>query len=165
MRRRQTTFSGRRMGRTGPHGPGVDGSVAVELGLSAPMLVILAVGIVDLGNWFNFNQALEAATRIGAEYAERGFQLPTDGAGAGLRRCPPIAQRLFRTRSPARWHSSLPSTCQLFPWTSTAGARVVQILTYKPCLGTPATRTRPLLAPPVPTGFLSRSALLNHLVR
>jgi hypothetical protein len=67
------------MGRTGPHGPGVDGSVAVELGLSAPMLVILAVGIVDLGNWFNFNQALEAATRIGAEYAERGFQLPTDG--------------------------------------------------------------------------------------
>jgi hypothetical protein len=48
---------------------GIDGSVAVELGIIAPILVILAVGIVDLGNYFNFSQALAAATRIGAEYA------------------------------------------------------------------------------------------------
>jgi hypothetical protein len=34
---------------------------------------MLAVSLVDLGNFFNFSQALEAATRIGAEYARRGL--------------------------------------------------------------------------------------------
>jgi Flp pilus assembly protein TadG len=52
---------------------GSEGSVAVELGLTAPILVILAVSLVDLGNFFNFSQALEAATRIGAEYARAGL--------------------------------------------------------------------------------------------
>ena len=51
---------------------GTEGSVAVELALTAPILVILAVSLVDLGNFFNFSQALEAATRIGAEYARGG---------------------------------------------------------------------------------------------
>src|SRR5262245_37482648 len=77
----------------------------------------------------------------------------------------PDARPLFRTRSPARWHSSPPSTHQLFPWTSSAEVRVLPILTYKPRLGTPATRTRPLLAPPAPIGSLSQSALLSLFPR
>ena len=47
----------------------VAGAVAVELGLLAPLLVVLAIGIVDFGNLLNFSQALAAATRVGAEYA------------------------------------------------------------------------------------------------
>jgi Flp pilus assembly protein TadG len=66
-----------------PHGRGwrhlgSAGSVAVELALTAPILVTLAVGIADLGNLFNFSQALEAATRIGAEYALRGSSCQQD---------------------------------------------------------------------------------------
>jgi hypothetical protein len=52
---------------------GVDGSVAVELGLLAPIVVpfllTLALGIADLGIFFNYSEALQMATRIGAEYA------------------------------------------------------------------------------------------------
>ncbi len=47
----------------------VAGAVAVELGVLAPLLVILAVGIVDFGNLLNNDQALAAAARIGAQYA------------------------------------------------------------------------------------------------
>src|ERR1700730_8866232 len=57
---------------------GSAGSVAVELALTAPILITLAVGIADLGNLFNFSQALEAATRIGAEYALRGSSCQQD---------------------------------------------------------------------------------------
>jgi Flp pilus assembly protein TadG len=61
---------------------GIDGSIAVELALTAPILIILAVGIADLGNLFNFSQALEAATRIGAEYALGGPSCQQDWGSA-----------------------------------------------------------------------------------
>ncbi len=48
----------------------VDGSVAVELALLAPLLVTLVVGISDFGNLLNSSEALAAAARIGAEYAK-----------------------------------------------------------------------------------------------
>ena len=48
---------------------GTAGSVAVELALLSPLLVFLMIGIVDLGMYFNYAQALAAATRIGAEAA------------------------------------------------------------------------------------------------
>jgi Flp pilus assembly protein TadG len=64
--------------RRGRRHLGSTGSVAVELALTAPILVTLAVGIADFGNLFNFSQALEAATRIGAEYALRGSSCQQD---------------------------------------------------------------------------------------
>jgi Flp pilus assembly protein TadG len=82
VKRSQQAISKSRANRRGRKSVGIDGSVAVELGLTAPILVILTVGIVDLGNWFNFNQALNAATRIGAEYARGGVSCqPTGGWG------------------------------------------------------------------------------------
>jgi hypothetical protein len=48
---------------------GNEGSVAVELGLLAPTIIIFVVGIIDLCNFFNYSEALQAATRIGTEYA------------------------------------------------------------------------------------------------
>jgi Flp pilus assembly protein TadG len=76
---------------------GTEGSVAVELGLTAPILVILAVGLVDLGNFLNFSQALEAATRIGAEYARGGSSCQqswgsTTTASFASSRCPAAVQ-------------------------------------------------------------------------
>jgi TadE-like protein len=61
---------------------GSAGSVAVELALTAPILVTLGVGIADLGNLFNFSQALKAATRIGAEYALGGPSCQEDWGSA-----------------------------------------------------------------------------------
>jgi Flp pilus assembly protein TadG len=55
----------------------VAGAVAVELGILAPLLVILAVGIVDLGNLLNNDQALAAAARIGAQYARNSTTCQT----------------------------------------------------------------------------------------
>jgi Flp pilus assembly protein TadG len=48
---------------------GVDGSVAVELGLVAPFLITVIFGIVDFGAYLDNSQAIAAATRIGAQYA------------------------------------------------------------------------------------------------
>jgi Flp pilus assembly protein TadG len=80
--RRQVVISRWRSRRSGRDRLGIDGSVAVELGITAPILVILTVSMVDLGNLFNFSQALEAATRIGAEYARGGANCqPTGGWG------------------------------------------------------------------------------------
>ena len=67
---------------------GTEGSVAVELGLTAPILVILAVGLVDLGNFFNFSQAVEAATRIGAESARGGANCQPAGGWGGASTVP-----------------------------------------------------------------------------
>jgi Flp pilus assembly protein TadG len=65
---------------------GNGGSVAVELGLLVPLLVILTVGIVDLGNFLNYSQALQAAARIGAEYARNH---PTCQSGINMAASPP----------------------------------------------------------------------------
>jgi Flp pilus assembly protein TadG len=55
-----------------------DGSVAAELALVAPLIMLIAVGIVDFGMLATKSAALVGTTRIGAEYATL---YPTDTAG------------------------------------------------------------------------------------
>jgi Flp pilus assembly protein TadG len=55
-----------------------NGSVAAEFALVAPVLVLLAVGVVDFGTLAAKSAGLAATTRIGAEYA-RAY--PGDTAG------------------------------------------------------------------------------------
>jgi Flp pilus assembly protein TadG len=58
---------------------GEDGSVAVELGLIATLVLVpLLIVILDFGMLFNDMQVIAVTTRIGAEYAR---QRPTDTAG------------------------------------------------------------------------------------
>jgi Flp pilus assembly protein TadG len=74
--------------RRGEDDHGIAGSVAVELGLLAPLLIILIVGIVDFGNLLNNTQALEAATRIGAEYARGGSSCQQADGWSGVSAMP-----------------------------------------------------------------------------
>jgi Flp pilus assembly protein TadG len=46
---------------------GVDGAAAVELAMTAPILVVLLLGIADYGLLMGDSAALEGATRAGAE--------------------------------------------------------------------------------------------------
>src|SRR6266481_8085350 len=91
---------------------GIDGSVAVELGLTAPILVILTVRPVDLGNLFNFSQALQAATRIGAEYAMGGPSCQPTGGWGGA--------------------STIPADC-----TTAVQSAVTSSMAFVPALNTP----------------------------
>jgi hypothetical protein len=54
------------------------GSVAVEFALVAPIVVLIAAGIVDFGMLATESAGLVATTRIGAEYARR---YPDDTGG------------------------------------------------------------------------------------
>ena len=49
---------------------GVDGAAAVEFAITAPMLVVLVLGIADYGLLIANSAALEGATRAGAEVAK-----------------------------------------------------------------------------------------------
>jgi hypothetical protein len=67
---------------------GIEGSVAVELGLIGGLVLVpLLLGIIDFGRLLNNTQALAAATRIGAEYA-RGSS--TCQAGIQVLNSPPV---------------------------------------------------------------------------
>jgi hypothetical protein len=46
---------------------GIDGAAAVEFAITAPMLVVLVLGIADYGMLMADSAALEGATRAGAE--------------------------------------------------------------------------------------------------
>jgi len=46
---------------------GIDGAVAVELAITAPLLVLLALGVADYGALMGSSAALEGAARAGAE--------------------------------------------------------------------------------------------------
>ena len=48
----------------------VDGAAAVEFAITAPMLVVLVLGIADYGLLMADSAALEGATRAGAEVAK-----------------------------------------------------------------------------------------------
>jgi hypothetical protein len=48
---------------------GAEGSVALELALLMPFLLVLFYGLVDFGYYFTSSQGIASATRIGAEYA------------------------------------------------------------------------------------------------
>jgi Flp pilus assembly protein TadG len=55
-----------------------EGSVAVEMALVTPVLLVLVFGAVDYGLMFDMQSGLEGATRAGAEYARTAF---TDTTG------------------------------------------------------------------------------------
>jgi Flp pilus assembly protein TadG len=57
---------------------GCGGSVAAEFALVAPLLVLIATGIVDFGMLATRSAVLVATTRIGAEYA---MSHPADALG------------------------------------------------------------------------------------
>jgi Flp pilus assembly protein TadG len=59
---------------------GNTGAAAVELAITAPFLVVLALGIADYGNLMNASASLEGATRAVAEYARNSPEC----AGGGL---------------------------------------------------------------------------------
>jgi len=60
--------------------PGDRGAAAVEFAITAPLLVILAIGAADYGAIMNNGSSLEGATRAVAEYARDSSQC----AGSGL---------------------------------------------------------------------------------
>ena len=59
------------------------GSVAAELALVAPVVILIAVGVADFGILAARCAALVAATRIGAEFA-RAHPLDTSGIQASM---------------------------------------------------------------------------------
>ena len=59
------------------------GSVAAELALVAPVVILIAVGVADFGMLAARSAALVAATRIGAEFA-RVHPLDTSGIQASM---------------------------------------------------------------------------------
>jgi hypothetical protein len=62
---------GRRIGpRRGRSASCCAGSVAVELAIVAPLLLVITTGIADIGQLTTRAAALASATRIGAEYAK-----------------------------------------------------------------------------------------------
>jgi len=87
MQRKPPTITERRGRWRRPFFLDVAGAVAVEVGVLAPLLVILAIGIVDFGNLLNNDQALAAAARIGAEYARNS---PICQAGIQVLNTPPV---------------------------------------------------------------------------
>jgi len=50
-----------------PSSLGINGAAAVEFAITAPMLVVLVMGIADYGLLMGDSAALEGATRAGAE--------------------------------------------------------------------------------------------------
>ena len=58
--------------------------MAAEFALVAPILVLIAAGIIDFGLLATRSAALVAATRIGAEYARR-YPLDTAGIQSSMR--------------------------------------------------------------------------------
>jgi hypothetical protein len=67
---------------------GNHGAAAVELGLIAPILIVLLLGIVSFGTFVNETEALASATRIGAQYARDST---TCQAGIQVLSTPPVS--------------------------------------------------------------------------
>src|SRR6516162_2605486 len=53
------------------------GSIAIEFGVAAPILIMLALGAADFGSLMNTSAALRGATRAGAEYARANWNNPS----------------------------------------------------------------------------------------
>jgi Flp pilus assembly protein TadG len=60
----------RALGRRRRRFLGIDGAAAVELAITAPLLVVLVLGVADYGFLMGSSAALEGATRAGAEVAK-----------------------------------------------------------------------------------------------
>jgi Flp pilus assembly protein TadG len=80
MRRKQQ-HAERPMERTRRRFLGNDGTVVTEFAFAAPILVVLVMGIADLGMLAAGTAALEGATRVGAEYARNNSTCRTDLGG------------------------------------------------------------------------------------
>jgi Flp pilus assembly protein TadG len=63
--------------------PRCDGSVAAEFALVAPIIILIAAGIVDFGTLATRSAVLAATTRIGAEYA-RLYPADTKGIQSSM---------------------------------------------------------------------------------
>jgi Flp pilus assembly protein TadG len=61
---------------------GNDGTVVTEFAFAAPILVLVVVGIADLGRLAANTAALEGATRVGAEYARNNLTCQSEIAGS-----------------------------------------------------------------------------------
>jgi Flp pilus assembly protein TadG len=108
---------------------GVRGAVAVELGLLVPLLVLLAIGIVDFGNLLQSTQAIAAAARIGAQYARDST---TCKSGIQILSSPPVnaacttgitntmTQSLNYSAGQLTFPASFPLTCECDDATSIA---------------------------------------------
>jgi Flp pilus assembly protein TadG len=59
------------------------GAVTVELGISAPLLILFVLGIVDYGGLMNVTANLLGATRAGGQYAGATWLNPNINAAAG----------------------------------------------------------------------------------
>jgi Flp pilus assembly protein TadG len=58
---------------------GNSGAAAVELAITAPFMIVLALGIADYGNLMNASASLEGATRAVAEFARNSPQCAAGG--------------------------------------------------------------------------------------
>ena len=79
-----------RMPRAGRSGRpvGTSGAAAVELALTAPVLMTLLLGGIDFGLLFNNGQSITAATRVGVQYA-RNSSVCQDSA-TGIQMLPTV---------------------------------------------------------------------------
>ena len=62
---------------------GNTGAVVVELGLSAPLVLLFLVAVVDYGGLMNVTESLLGATRAGAQYAKATWLDPSASAATG----------------------------------------------------------------------------------
>jgi hypothetical protein len=66
------------------------GSAAVEFAITAPLLIGVAIGLVDFGMLVAGADALAGATRIGAEYAVNGSTCKSGSNAIQLLNSPPV---------------------------------------------------------------------------
>jgi Flp pilus assembly protein TadG len=91
---------------------GGDGSVATEFALLAPMILVIAVGTVDLGFLSMQMDALTGATRIGAQY---GRLNPADTTGIEN-----VMQNSMSFTPSLTFPASFPQSCECDDRTSIA---------------------------------------------
>ena len=109
---RRTAYR-RRPGRRYTRGLfGRDGSVAAEFALLTPMILVITLGIVDLGFLSTKMAALAGATRIGVEYGRR---YPADTTGIEN-----AMQNSMSFNPPLTFPASFPQRCECDDQTSIA---------------------------------------------
>jgi Flp pilus assembly protein TadG len=84
--------------------PNGAGSVAAEFALVAPVVILIAIGIADVGMLAARSAALAATTRIGAEFARR-HPLDTNGIQNSMQGAMSFAPALT-------FPASFPRTCE-----------------------------------------------------
>jgi Flp pilus assembly protein TadG len=93
---------------------GVDGALAVELAITAPLLVLLVLGVTDYGALMGGSAYLEGAARAGAEHANVE---PTDTTGIEAQVCGHLGLTLKGGAcSPVTPSTSLVCTCVDNTW-------------------------------------------------